>query len=135
MTPVSLARAFVDVAKTLPQDEIPALAEAAAHLLLQQGLLKAAQTFPRLVEREWFRSTGEVQIRITTMSGHAGTLKKDVAHIVEQTLKRSCHIEEQTDASVLGGVLLQIGDERYDATLRGALADAAARLTKPIPIS
>ncbi len=135
MTPDSLARAFVDVAKTLPQDEIPALAEAAAHLLLQHGLLKAAHTFPRLVEREWFRSTGEVQIRITTMSGHAGTLKKDIAQIVEQTLKRSCHIEEQTDASVLGGVLLQIGDERYDATLRGALRGLSTQLAAPIPLS
>ena len=134
MTAASLARAFVETAKTLPEAEMPALAEAAAHMLIERGLFKDAHIFPRLVEREWFKRDGAVQVRITTTDSNAGTLKQEIAHAVEEALKRSCHVEEHADPSVMGGVLLQIGDERYDATLRGAIANLSAQLAEPIPI-
>jgi len=134
MTAASLARAFVETARTLPEAEIPALAEAAAHILIAQGLFKDAHIFPRMVEREWFKRDGTVPVKITTAES-AGTLKKDIAHVVEQALKRSCSVEEHADPSLLGGILLQVGDERYDATLRGALRDLSAQLIAPIPLS
>ncbi|MDD5040902.1 MAG: F0F1 ATP synthase subunit delta [Candidatus Peribacteraceae bacterium] len=135
MTAASLARAFVETAKTLHESEMHALADAAAHILIEQGIFKDAHIFPRMVEREWFKRTGAVQVSITTAGSSAGTLKKDIAQVVEQSLQRSCLVEERADPSLLGGILLEIGDERYDATLRGALNSLSVQLTAPIPLS
>jgi len=134
ITAASLARAFAETAKTVPETELSALADAAAHMLIEQGLFKDAHVFPRMVEREWARRDGMVQVKITTAGKDAASFKKDVAHAVEQALKRSCQVEERSDATLLGGVLLQVGDERYDATLRGALSDLSAKLTAPIAL-
>lgn len=134
MTAASLARAFADTAKTLPEAEIPALADAAAHILIAQGLFKDAHVFPRMVEREMLKRDGAVQIRITTAGKETAAFKKEVVHAVEQALKRSCQIEEHADPSLLGGVLLQVGDERYDATLKGALNTLSTQLIAPITL-
>jgi|GEM_PF-817595 len=134
MTAASLARAFVETARTLPEAEIPALADAAAHILIAQGLFKDAHIFPRMVEREWEKHDGGVRIRITTAGKETAAFKKEIAHAVEQALKRSCQIEEHADPSLMGGVLLQVGDERYDLTLRGALNQLSAALVAPIAL-
>jgi len=134
MTAASLARAFAETAKTLPEAETPALAEAAAHILIEQGLFKDAHIFPRMVEREMFKRDGAVQIRITTASKDSVSFKKEIVLAVDQALKRSCSVEEQADPALLGGVLLQVGDERYDATLKGALKDLSTQLTAPISL-
>lgn len=135
MTAASIARAFAETAKTLPESEIPALAQAAAHLLVEHGLFKDAHIFPRLVAREWAKGDGAVQVRIVTTGKDSAMFRKEVVQRVEQAFKRPCHVEEHVDPSLLGGVLLQVGDERYDATLRGALAEIASRLSEPIPVS
>ncbi|MDO8469336.1 MAG: F0F1 ATP synthase subunit delta [Candidatus Peribacter sp.] len=134
MTAASLARAFAETARTLPEAEIPALAEAAAHILIEQGLFKDAHIFPRMVEREISRRDGAVQVKITTASKDSVSFKQEVTHAVEQALKRPCSVEEHADPSLLGGVLLQVGDERYDATLKGALNNLSTKLTAPIPL-
>ncbi len=135
VTALSLARAFVDTAKTLPAEEHVALADAAAHLLAAHGLLKDARTFPALVARVWREQEGIVPVRIVTKTGDAGSVKKDILSIVESSLKRHCVLEERADPAILGGFLLSVGDERYDATLRGALHQLSARLTQPVSLS
>lgn len=134
VTALSIARAFVDTAKTVHKDEIPALADAAVALLATHGLLRAARTFPALVERVWQKEEGVVPIRITTVTGHAGAMKDEVLHIVKTALGRPCAVEERADPSILGGVMLGIEDERFDCTLRGALVELAARVTQPISL-
>lgn len=135
LTAASLARAFVETARTLPGEHIPALAEAAAHLLVAEGLFKDAHIFPRLVSQAWLKSDGAVQVQITTADAGSSSLKDEISHIVSAALQRMCSVEELHDPSVLGGVLLQIGDERYDLTLRGALNDLSVRLAAPISLS
>jgi F0F1-type ATP synthase delta subunit len=135
VTALTVARAFVDVAKATHRDELPALADAAVALLASYGLLKAARTFPALVERVWQRGEGVVPVKLTTVSGDAGEVKEEILHIVKTALKRPCVLEEHADPSVLGGMMLSIEDERFDATLRGALSNLAEQLTAPIPLA
>lgn len=131
----SLARAVAEIAQSLPEQEWTALAEAAAHLLIAQGNARDAHAFARLVEREWLKLSGTLAVRITTLSGSDAHIAQVVERIVRETLLRPCSVEQQADPSIIGGVRLQIGDERYDATLRGALNDLVSRLTAPIQVS
>lgn len=134
ITASSLARAFAETAKTMGEEDIPALADAAAHLLISHGLFKEAHIFPRLVEREWLKQRGAVPVKILTAGKDSAAFRKEIADAVERSLKRPVAVEEQTDPSLLGGVLLQVGDERYDATLRGALHQLSAALSAPIAL-
>ena len=135
VTARAIARAFVDVAKTLPPAEQAALADAAASMLVSHGLLKDSRTFPALVERIWRKQEGMVSVRLTTTTGDAGPVKAQLLTIIESSLKRPCSIEERADPSILGGILLSVGDERFDCTLRSSLNTLAHRLTRPIPQS
>lgn len=129
----SLARAVAETARGMPESDWPALAEAAASLLIAQGHSKDAHTLARLVEREVLKMSGTLSVRITTRSGSDATLVHTVERVVRETLLRPCVIEERAEPSILGGALIEIGDERYDATLRGALTDLTFRLTAPLP--
>ncbi len=135
ITALAIARALVEVAKTLPESEAPALADAAADLLITNGLWKDSRTFPALVLSVWQKAEGIVPVRITTVNGDAGSLKGDVVDAVQSVLKRRCTVEERADSSILGGVLLTVGDERYDATLRGSLSAVSERLSASIPVA
>jgi hypothetical protein len=135
VTASTLARAFVDIAQTLPAAEVPALADATAAFLVFHGLSRHAPLFPRLVEREWLKREGAVSAKMITTSGRAGKFREEVLTLVQDALRRPCHLEEIADPSVLGGVLLTVGDECFDATLRGALTDLAQKLAAPVPVS
>lgn len=135
LTPRAVARAVVSVGRTLPAEELPALLDAAASLLIGRGLMKAARTFPALLEHEWLKQEDAVSVKLTSTTGHAGHAKDDILAILQGALKRTCFLEERIDPAIRGGLLLTVGDERFDATLRGALTELASRLTQPIPIS
>lgn len=135
VTSLAIARAVVHVGHTLPAEELPALLDAAASFLIAHGLIKDARTFPVLLEREWLKQEGVISVKLTTMTGHAGKTKDDILAILENALRRTCLLEERADPLVRGGLLLTVGDERFDFTLRGALTDLAHRLSAPIPVS
>ena len=132
---LSIARAFVDIAKSLAAEDQGALADAAIHLLVEQGLLKECRTFPALVERVWRKQEGIVPVHLTTTTGNAGPAAQHLLRIIESSLKKSCVLEEWADASIVGGLLLSVGDERFDATLRSSLVHLASRLLEPLPLS
>ena len=135
VTALAIARAFVESAKTMPEKDIPALADAAAALLGAHGLLKDSRTFPSLVERVWRTQEGVASVRIDTRTGDAGPLKKEITSIVEAALKRPCVLEERADPSLLGGLVLKIEDERFDASLRGALTALSSLILQPVSLS
>ena len=130
----TVARAVVDTARMQPSQEYAALAQAAIEVLATHGLLRESRKFLTLVERTEHKQEGIVPVKITTKNGDSGPMKKELLRVMESALRRSCQLEEQADPSVIGGLLLTIGDERFDATIRSALMDLAEKLTAPIPI-
>ncbi|MDD5751260.1 MAG: F0F1 ATP synthase subunit delta [Candidatus Peribacteraceae bacterium] len=132
VTALAIARAFVESAKSLPEQELSALADAAAALLGTHGLLKDSRTFPALVDRVWRTQEGIAAVTIETRTGDVGPMKKDILSIVEHALRRKCVLEERANPALLGGLILSVEDERFDASLRGALTTLSARITQPV---
>lgn len=135
ITAPAIARAVVELVSTLPQEQHGALADAAVALLASRGLFRHARTFPSLVERIWRKQEGIVPLCITTQTGNAGPVKDELLRAVAAALGRPCSLEERADTALLGGMLVAVGDERFDATLRRSLSDLAARFLEPIPLS
>jgi len=129
---LAIARAVASIGKTLPAGDLPLLMDAAASMLIEQGLIRDARIFPDLLKRVWLKEEGAVAATLTTMNGSAGKATAELHSLLESSLKRTCLLEEQADPGILGGMLLSVGDERFDLTLRGALTDLTRTLSAPM---
>jgi hypothetical protein len=125
---VAIARALVELCSTLPSSERGALIDASLALLEMHGLGKDMRTFPRTVRRaisELEKSTTGVLI---TPSG-TEEITIELLASIEKAVGKRVELSVRKDATLLGGALLQIGDERFDASLRGALEGMQRHLT------
>lgn len=71
---------------------------------------------------------GMIAVTLTTPTGNAGDLAKRIHEILEQKYNRPVQITEKAEPSLIGGAILQFGDERIDLSVRGALDQFAAGL-------
>lgn len=132
VTALSIARVCVSVGKELPAAELPALMDTAASLLVSHGLLKDARTFPELLRREWLKAEGAIATTLETTSGSAGKTAEEIGSLLQHALKKACVLEERADPTLLGGMVLSVGDERFDLSLRGALTELSRTLSAPV---
>ena len=122
-----IARATVDLLESTPTAQHEALCDAALALLERHGLRREVQVFPRILKRLLMQRDRRVSFR--TPSGHTGAAGKTIAGALEKALGHPVIFEEEADPDLLGGALLTVGDERLDASLRGALRTLEAHLT------
>lgn len=128
----ALALATLATARTIPTKDLPALADAALRLLDQHGLSAQKILFHRLVKRALVREDAVLPLSIATPSGSAGKHAESIASFIRLSLGKPVEISESADAHLLGGALLAYHDERFDASLRGALTALHRRLSSPL---
>ena len=129
-----MARAVVDVARLQPGETYAELSEAATWLLQRSGLLKESRKFLSLVDRLWQKQEGVTHVKITTPGGEPEVFKKQLVSILETSLNRRCLMEEVKDPKIIGGLMLAVGDERFDCTLRTAMNELGSQLAAPVTI-
>jgi F-type H+-transporting ATPase subunit delta len=80
----------------------------------RMNLLRAVvQTYRRLLnERQ-----GKIEVRVTTAVALDEEQKRQLEQTVREALKREPLLALKVDESLLGGVVLRIGDRRYDASV------------------
>lgn len=69
-----------------------------------------------------------VTVTLTTPTGSAGALGVQVQAALEQKLGKKVELIEQADASLIGGAIVQYGDQQIDLSLRGNLREVETRL-------
>lgn len=134
VTVANIAQAVVDAARMQPVEEIGVLADAAAEVLKRHGLLSESRKFLTLVDRLWQKQEAVTSVKLISPKGDSGQLKKQLQAAVEAALNRRCVIEETADPTIIGGLVMRVGDERFDATVRTALNELSDRLAEPIPM-
>ncbi|MFA6523429.1 MAG: F0F1 ATP synthase subunit delta [Candidatus Peribacteraceae bacterium] len=132
ITPLDIARALIETCKSLPETEYPAVAEAALEMLRSRGLSRAVRTFPRLVRETLERRESIVFATLITPTGDAGTLTDTIASALASGLKKKVEMTQAADRTLLGGAKVTAGDERFDASVRGALASLQSVLTSTL---
>lgn len=91
--------------------------------------------FPRLVAQAMKRSRVLLPAHITTPTGTLG----DATDAVVSALKgvaapRAITFSEGKDESLIGGAVVQLGDERVDLSIKGALVRLEKILLEPITV-
>lgn len=125
-----IARAVCDLLEEMPVSKHDALLDAALIFLERHGLKREVRSFSRVLRRLLTRR--DRAACLCTPSGHTGAAGKTVAEALEKALGLPVMLEEEADPKLLGGALLTVGDERLDASLRGALRTLEAHLTSPL---
>lgn len=102
---------------------------------MTKALLQYAATLPnreeflREVQRELVREIGDagktLAVQIVTPSGDAGPLKAHLATMLEQKTGRMVEVSERADPAMIGGVIINFGDEQVDMSVRSSLEQAA----------
>lgn len=129
----TLAQATLDTAQTLPEKDLPALADALLRLLAQKGLSSKSNLFLRLLRRTLARENRLLPLTLTTPSGDAGKHGASLASFVHLALGKPVELHETMNPTLLGGARLAYRDERFDASLRGALHSLSTHLSSPLP--
>lgn len=100
---------------------VQAAVEAAKEELQKQGLEADIDLLPRLFYQVFEQQNGMVNAILITKSGSSPELVKAVRKVLEAKFRRHVDILEKADASIIGGAILQFGDERIDLSVRGSL--------------
>jgi len=118
-------------------DIVKAAVDAAAEALRQHGLEHEIRHLSSLFAAAAEEKQSTVRAVLVTPTGDAGDVKKTIADALEKSLGRPVDLQERADASMIGGVILQFGDERIDMSVRGALERMATDMstTGTTPVS
>lgn len=103
-------------------------ASQAALAILKESSPSEISTFPRLVARE-IRRSPVLPVRVTSVTGSSGL---DVSTVSKALPSRVIDLHTEADSSILGGVIVQVRDERLDMSLRTGLESLRSLLLKPL---
>lgn len=86
-------------------------------VLSRRGRLDCLRVIVRAVREEWIRRRNEIRVRVRT----AVALKTEVASELERTLEsllgRRPIIEQRVEPDLLGGIVIEVGDTVFDASV------------------
>jgi len=119
---ILVARTLVEHSTDHPQSDCAAACDVALQFLKSRGISAGGlRELRAAVRRELSRRQRLSSAVLRTPQGSSGAAHKGIHSTLEQTLGTCVNLEEHADASLLGGALLSIGDERLDVSLRGSL--------------
>jgi F0F1-type ATP synthase delta subunit len=127
LTAQDVALSLVETCKSLPEGEVVSAVDAAIELLHAHGLGKEVRTFPRTVRAVLQKKEGIVFARLVTPDSDRESAQR-VTDALAKGLDRSVDITQAVDSSLLGGALLEVGDERFDVSISGSLERMRSQL-------
>ena len=73
--------------------------------------------------------SGKVEVILRTAVPLAGDTRDELTQTLSQLCTGPPTLREQVDPSLLGGLIVQVGDTVYDGSIRGRLSDLADKMT------
>jgi hypothetical protein len=123
------AKAFVESCKTTAPEQMTEACDTVIHYLTQQGCGRGElREFSALVGKILKREKASEIAVLTTPTGHAGEHRGRIEAAFDAALGQSVSLQEADDSTLIGGAMLSYGDERFDASVRGALSNAEEHL-------
>lgn len=116
----SLARAVVESMATLDANQMPALAEAALEILRNNRRNRDIAHLPQLIRR-MAKCYGPLEVLVESASPLTETERSHVQSLIEQSSERPVAVDSMENSSLIGGLRIRIGDDRFDYSVRGAL--------------
>lgn len=123
MTSRRYAEAFLAAAESAPAEKLPKLAQRLTSVLRQRRQSRLFRGILLAVERLWDERHGTVPVRVTTARPIERTLITDL-------FGPDVRVDAATDEQLIGGAIVERGDERLDATVRRSLTQLKRELER-----
>lgn len=107
---------------------LDALGANLVRLLAENKRLAVLPELARLFEEEKARHEGVLEAHVTSAFELTAEQMAGLVARLEQKFARKVTATQSVDASLIGGVIIAVGDEVMDASVRGKLAEMAATL-------
>lgn len=132
----SIARALVEMSRVLQPEEYAAACDAALQLAERSGC-SDLRSFPDRVLHALEQHSNILFVSISTPSGSLGEQRNSLMRTLQAQSGKSIHLEEVKNPTLVGGAVLQVGDELYDASIKGQVTHLIDSFLKPLaePIS
>lgn len=92
-------------------------------ILCERGALGDFESCEQAYRQRYNRENGVAEATVTTGAALSAPERDKLLARLNQLTGRKVHLTEKVDASLLGGVLLEVDGKRYDNTLRHRLAE------------
>ncbi len=126
-----IAQALVEISKVLPPEDRAAACDAALKLL-EKTRDNDLRSFPGRVLAALEAQDGILFASVTTPTGSLGDQRASLQASLEKAFGRPVQIEELADPALIGGLVLRIGDELFDASVRGGIEAMTLALLLPL---
>ncbi len=119
----------VDLFLAVGGDRLTADAANLVRILAENKRLPLLPTVVSLFEEARAEAAGEVDAHITTAFPLEAAQLAGLQERLEARLGRKVQVTSSVDAALIGGVVIAVGDEVMDASIRGKIADLAVAMS------
>ncbi len=99
-------------------------------LLIDSGRLSLAPYIYKLFEKNRAKAEGLVEVEVVSAFPVDSGEKEKLSSIMEKRLGKKIEINTRVDESLIGGVIIRVGDSVVDASIKGRLKQLSNRLTE-----
>ena len=99
-------------------------------LLVENGRLSAVAEIRRIFDLLKSEDEGVVEAQISSAFPLEGQELEKIVSLLSKRYEKKISPTVDVDSSLIGGILVQVGDKVWDASVRGRLQDMATALTK-----
>jgi F-type H+-transporting ATPase subunit delta len=99
-------------------------------LLVENGRLPAVAEIRRMFELLKSEDEGMVEVQISSAFPLEGQELEKIVSLLSKRYQKKISPTVDVDSNLIGGILIQVGDKVWDASVRGRLHDMATALTK-----
>jgi len=99
-------------------------------LLVENGRLSAVAEIRRIFDLLKSEDEGVVEAQISSAFPLEGQQLEKIVSLLSKRYEKKISPTVDVDSSLIGGILVQVGDKVWDASVRGRLQDMATALTK-----
>ena len=111
-------------------EQIDANARNFIQLLVANGRLSAIAEIRRIFELLKSEDEGVVEAQISSAFPLEGLELEKIVSLLSKRYQKKISPTVDVDSSLIGGILVQVGDKVWDASVRGRLQEMATALTK-----
>jgi len=99
-------------------------------LLVENGRLSAVAEIRRIFDLLKSEDEGVVEAQISSAFPLEGQQLEKIVSLLSKRYEKKISPTVDVDSDLIGGILVQVGDKVWDASVRGRLQDMATALTK-----
>ncbi len=121
-----------DIVRRIFHDRVSEIVEALLVVMADAGRLGLLRTLRRVFHAKLHVRQGKLEVTVISAVTLSDLQRRHVQQALVESLNAECVMTCRVDPDLLGGVVVQVGDHVYDASIRAELRSVQARLRRDI---